>query len=148
MAGSVAQSAEQEPFKLKVVGSIPTRPTEMFNKSVKITSVSGINFVAKNFLVFLIYDFFEFSEEYYYFLILIYIYIQSYLLHSRFTLKKKIGINSFILFAKLNFILFLVDYVIFTLIKSFFPLVVVSTIFITVFIHTIRIILFSKEMNE
>ena len=25
--GSVAQSAEQEPFKLKVVGSIPTRPT-------------------------------------------------------------------------------------------------------------------------
>ena len=27
--GSVAQSAEQEPFKLKVVGSIPTRPTKL-----------------------------------------------------------------------------------------------------------------------
>ena len=25
--GSVAQLVEQEPFKLKVVGSIPTRPT-------------------------------------------------------------------------------------------------------------------------
>ena len=30
ITGSVAQSAEQEPFKLKVVGSIPTRPTKSY----------------------------------------------------------------------------------------------------------------------
>lgn len=29
--GSVAQLVEQEPFKLKVVGSIPTRPTIIYN---------------------------------------------------------------------------------------------------------------------
>ena len=119
----------------------------MFNKSIKITSVSGINFVVKNFLVFLTFDFFGYSGEHLYLLILFYIYIQSYLLHSRFTLKKKFGIKSFSLFTKLNLILFFIDYVIFILIKSLFPFVVVSTIFITVFIHTIRIVLFSKEMN-
>ena len=120
----------------------------MFSKSLKITSVSGINFIVKNFLVFLTFDLFEYSDENFYFLILIYIYIQSYLLHSRFTLKKKIGTNSFTLFTKLNLILFLIDFIIFNLIKSFFPLVVVSTMFITIFVHTIRIFLFSKEMNE
>ena len=29
ITGSVAQLVEQEPFKLKVVGSIPTRPTKL-----------------------------------------------------------------------------------------------------------------------
>ena len=119
----------------------------MFIKSLKITSVSGFNFLSKNLLVFIIFDLFEKSNEYLYVPILIYMYLQSYILHLKFTLKRKIGVDSFTLFLKLNLILFLLDYFIFTLINQFFPYVVLSTIFISIVIHLFRIILFSKEME-
>ena len=119
----------------------------MLNKSLKITSVSGFGFLIKNSLVFLVFDLFENSNEYFYVVILVYVYLQSYVLHSKFTLKRRIGIESFILFFKLNLILYLIDYFIFTLINTYFPYVVISTIFISVFIHITRIILFSKEMG-
>jgi len=119
----------------------------MFIKSLKITSVSGFNFLSKNLLVFIIFDLFEKSNEYLYVPILIYMYLQSYILHLKFTLKRKIGVDSFTLFLKLNLILFLLDYFIFSLINQFFPYVVLSTIFISIIIHLFRIILFSKEME-
>jgi len=119
----------------------------MFIKSLKITFVSGFNFLSKNLLVFIIFDLFEKSNEYLYVPILIYMYLQSYILHLKFTLKRKIGVDSFTLFLKLNLILFLLDYFIFTLINQFFPYVVLSTIFISIIIHLFRIILFSKEME-
>ena len=119
----------------------------MFIKSLKITFVSGFNFLSKNLLVFIIFDLFEKSNEYLYVPILIYMYLQSYILHLKFTLKRKIGVDSFTLFLKLNLILFLLDYFIFTLINQFFPYVVLSTIFISIVIHLFRIILFSKEME-
>ena len=119
----------------------------MFIKSLKITFVSGFNFLSKNLLVFVIFDLFENSNEYLYVPILIYMYLQSYILHLKFTLKRKIGVESFALFLKLNLILFLLDYFIFALINQFFPYVVLSTIFISVIIHLFRIILFSKEME-
>ena len=119
----------------------------MFIKSLKITFVSGFNFLSKNLLVFIIFDLFEKSNEYIYVPILIYMYLQSYILHLKFTLKRKIGVDSFTLFLKLNLILFLLDYFIFSLINQFFPYVVLSTIFISIIIHLFRIILFSKEME-
>ena len=119
----------------------------MFKKSLKITSVSGFNFLSKNLLVFLIFDIFNNNNENLYILILIYIYLQSYLMHSRFTLKRRIGFESFLLFFKLNMTLFLFDYFIFVLINNIFQFVVFSTISISIFIHLIRIILFSKEMK-
>ena len=119
----------------------------MFIKSLKITFVSGFNFLSKNLLVFIIFDLFEKSNEYLYVLILIYMYLQSYILHLKFTLKREIGVDSFTLFLKLNLILFLLDYFIFSLINQFFPYVVLSTIFISIIIHLFRIILFSKEME-
>ncbi len=119
----------------------------MFIKSLKITFVSGFNFLSKNLLVFIIFDLFEKSNEYLYVPILIYMYLQSYILHLKFTLKRKIGVDSFTLFLKLNLILFLLDYFIFSLINQFFPYVVLSTIFISIIIHLFRIILFSKEME-
>ena len=119
----------------------------MFIKSLKITFVSGFNFLSKNLLVFIIFDLFEKSNEYLYVPILVYMYLQSYILHLKFTLKRKIGVDSFTLFLKLNLILFLLDYFIFSLINQFFPYVVLSTIFISIIIHLFRIILFSKEME-
>ena len=119
----------------------------MFIKSLKITFVSGFNFLSKNLLVFIIFDLFEKSNEYLYVPILIYMYLQSYILHLKFTLKREIGVDSFTLFLKLNLILFLLDYFIFSLINQFFPYVVLSTIFISIIIHLFRIILFSKEME-
>ena len=119
----------------------------MFIKSLKITFVSGFNFLSKNLLVFVIFDWFDNSNEYLYVPILIYIYLQSYILHLKFTLKREIGVESFALFLKLNLILFLLDYLIFTLINQFFPYVVLSTIFISIIIHLFRIIKFSKEME-
>ena len=119
----------------------------MFIKSLKITFVSGFNFLSKNLLVFVIFDLFDNSNEYLYVPILIYMYLQSYILHLKFTLKRKIGVESFALFLKLNLILFLLDYFIFILINQFFPYVVLSTIFISIIIHLFRIILFSKEME-
>ena len=147
MAGSVAQSAEQEPLSSRSWVRFPPDPLKMFSKSLKITSVSGINFIAKNFLVFLTFDFLNILMKSFIFNFDLHIHSKLILI-QRFTLKKEIGTNSFTLFTKLNLILFLIDYIIFNLIKSFFPLVVVSTMFITVFVHTIRIFLFSKEMNE
>ncbi len=48
LSGSVAQSAEQEPFKLKVVGSIPTRPTQYpFVLFLKI-AVGVLNIILKS----------------------------------------------------------------------------------------------------
>ena len=119
----------------------------MYIKSLKITFVSGFNFLSKNLLVFVIFDLFENSNEYLYVPILIYMYLQSYILHLKFTLKRKIGVESFALFLKLNLILFLLDYFIFALINLFFPYVVLSTIFISTIIHLFRIILFSKVMD-
>ena len=119
----------------------------MLNNSLKITSVSGFGFVIKNSLVFLVFDFLENSNEYFYLVMLIYIYLQSYVLHSKFTLKRRIGIESFILFFKLNLIIYLADYFIFTLINIYFPYVVISTIIISIFTQITRIILFSKEMS-
>ena len=91
----------------------------MFIKSLKITFVSGFNFLSKNLLVFVIFDLFNNSNEYLYVPILIYMYLQSYILHLKFTLKRKIGVESFALFLKLNLILFLLDYFIFALINQF-----------------------------
>ncbi len=119
----------------------------MFIKSLKITFVSGFNFLSKNILVFVIFDLFENSNKYLYVPILVYMYLQSYILHLKFTLKKRIGVESFTLFLKLNLILFLLDYFIFALINQYFPYVVLSTIFISFTIHLFRIILFSKEME-
>jgi len=119
----------------------------MFIKSLKITLVSGFNFLIKNSIVFIVFDISKNDSEYLYIFILIYMYFQSYILHLKFTFKKEIGIESFTLFLKLNIILFLVDYFIFSLINQLFPYVVLSTILISIIIHLIRIILFSKEMN-
>ena len=119
----------------------------MIYKSLKISFVSAINFFIKNLLVFLIFDFFNNKNEYFYVLILVYIYFQSYILHLKFTLRRKINVESFILFLKLNLILFIIDYSIFFLISKYFPYVVLSTILISFIIHSIRIILFSREMD-
>ncbi len=119
----------------------------MINKSIKITTVSGFNYLIKNVLVFLIFDVFNQSNKLFYGLILVYIYFQSYFLHCKFTLKRSINSSSFFLFLRLNIILFLIDYFIFSLISQYFPYVVISTIFISIIVHLVRIILFSKEMN-
>ncbi len=119
----------------------------MINKSIKITTVSGFNYLIKNVLVFLIFDVFNQNNELIYGLILIYIYFQSYFLHCRFTLKRKINSSSFFLFLRLNLFLFIFDYLIFDVINQFFSYFVFSTLLISFIIHLVRILLFSKEMK-
>ena len=119
----------------------------MIIKSLKISSVSAVNFLIKNFLVFIVFDLLVFTNNYGYSLILLYIFFQSYFLHAKFTLKRKVDRNSFILFFKLNLILFLFDYLFFLLINIYFPFFVVSTVLISFVIHLIRILLFSREMD-
>ena len=120
----------------------------MFSKSIKITSVSGFNYLIKNLLVFLIFDLLNQQNEWIYGIILIYIYFQSYLLHCKFTLKKEVNISSFILFLRLNLFLFVIDYFIFDIINQFFSYFVFSTLVISFMIHFARILLFSKEMKR
>ena len=119
----------------------------MLRKTFKISSVSGFNFLVKNILVFLIFDIFNYSNRTFYIVILIYIFIQSYFLHLKFTLKKSVGFNSFFIFSRINLVLIIVDYVIFSLINKYFSFVVISTLLITVFVHSIRVMLFAKEMD-
>ena len=120
----------------------------MYIKSLKITFVSGFNFLSKNLLVFVIFDLFENSNEYLYVPILIYMYLQSYILHLKFTLKRKIGVESFAFIFKIkSYFIFAGLFYFFALINQFFPYVVLSTIFISIIIHLFRIILFSKVMD-
>ena len=119
----------------------------MINKSLKITSVSGFNYLIKNILVFLIFDLFNQHNDWIYAFILVYIYFQSYFLHCKFTLKRKVNSSSFFLFLRLNLFLFLIDYFIFDMINQYFPYFVFSTLIISFIVHFVRILLFSKEME-
>ena len=119
----------------------------MLRKTFKISSVSGFNFLVKNILVFLIFDIFNNPNRSFYIFILIYLFFQSYFLHLKFTLKKSLGFNSFFIFSRINLVLIIIDYVIYSLINKYFSFVVISTLLITVFVHAIRIILFAKEMD-
>ena len=49
--------------------------------------------------------------------------------------------------STLNLVLIIVDYVTFSLINKYFSFVVISTLLITVFVHSIRVMLFAKEMD-
>jgi len=119
----------------------------IIKKSFKITTVSSFNYLTKNFLVYVIFDLFNHQNKWIYGLILTYIYLQSYLLHCKFTLNKKIGTSSFFLFSRINIILFLLDYFIFELISQYFSYFVFSTLMISFLVHFVRVLLFSKEME-
>tara|TARA_Y100001970_G_C13878762_1_gene672808 strand:+ start:10 stop:420 length:411 start_codon:yes stop_codon:yes gene_type:complete len=115
-------------------------------RAIRLSTVSLINLITKLVLVALFIDYLDFNAEVAYFLILFYLFFQSYVLHMAYTVKENKSLGTFISFINIYILLFILDYFIVILLGEYTALYSYIALIASSITHTLRYFLFAKFM--
>ena len=115
-------------------------------RAIRLSTVSITNLITKLVLVNFFIDYLDFNAEIAYFLILLYLFFQSYVMHMSYTVKENKSVRTFISFINIYILLFVLDYFIVILLGEYTSLYLYIALIASSITHTLRYFLFAKFM--